>query len=293
MQNQLFAVVLVTSWLLASTMYESRAEGVEPKSYPVLSGVGIALLDKEDQIFVAKVVAKSPAAKSGLISEGARLVSVEVDGEETLLDGKTIGETASLIRGPVGTELVLSVLPPNTQETIRVTLEREPLEIDSVSSSSYQSFIGKPVPELALSAIDDAQKTGELILPSLDGSQKIRMSDHRGKVVVLDFWASWCPTCFAPVTKMQTLSEENPSWSGKVELITVTVDSDLSRAAEVINEQKWHSTQNCAVEFADLKKIGVSMLPVAIIIAPDGTIATMAGAHSIDIEKEVEALLVD
>lgn len=291
MKIQPAALVLIASLTLASTMHESRAEEVELRSYPILSGVGVALLAKEDHIFVATVVANSPADQSGLIHKGDRLVSVRVDGKKTLLDGKTVGETASLIRGPVGTELVLGVLPPNAQQAIEVTLERAPLELAGYSGSSYQSFIGKPVPKLMLSSLDEDQKGDELVLPLIDGSQEKGMSDHRGKVVVLDFWASWCPTCFAPVTKMQTLSEENPTWSGKVELITVTVDSDLSKARAVISEQKWHNTKNYAIEFADLNKIGVSVLPVVIIIAPDGTITTMAGAHAVDVEKEIKLLL--
>ncbi len=36
--------------------------------------------------------------------------------------------------------------------------------------------------------------------------------------------------------------------------------------------------------------VGVSVIPLAIVIARDGTIATMAGAHAFDIEKQVVAL---
>ncbi len=113
MLNQLFVVILVATWLFGSIVHESHAQEVESKSYPVLSGVGLALNAKEGHIYVAKVIPKSPADNSALIREGARLVSVEVNGKETLLDGKTVGETASLIRGPVGTELVLAVVPSN------------------------------------------------------------------------------------------------------------------------------------------------------------------------------------
>ncbi|MCD6051873.1 MAG: thiol-disulfide isomerase-like thioredoxin [Verrucomicrobia bacterium] len=194
-----------------------------------------------------------------------------------MLAGKSVGEAADLIRGPVGTKVVLTVLPPKAQEPYQVTLERAPLELAGVPDSSYASFIGKPAPDLGLSALEPAEVR--------------RLSDYRGKIVVLDFWASWCPTCFPPVTKMQALAERHQDWQGKVELIAVTVDADLSLARAQIKKQAWHKTRNCAVAFDDLKKLGVSVIPLVIIIAPDGTIAAMAAAQALDVEKEVQSLL--
>ena len=32
-------------------------------------------------------------------------------------------------------------------------------------------------------------------LPTLDGNATLNLEDYRGKVVMLDFWSSWCPPC--------------------------------------------------------------------------------------------------
>jgi thiol-disulfide isomerase/thioredoxin len=278
MLNQLFVTAVSASIIASLAVNTTRAQGMEPKSYLVLPGVGIALNAKDGHLFAFKIVPKSPADESGLIKEGSRLVSVEVNGEIFSLDGKSVGDAASLIRGPFGTKIVLTLVPPNDDTASKVTLERKPLEI-GVPDSMYKAFIGKPIPDFQLSA--------------LDGSAKKHLSDYRGKIIVLDFWASWCPTCYAPATKMQKISEDNPQWAGKVELMTVTVDSELSKAADVIKQQRWHRTRNLAVDADELKAIDVFVVPVIIIVAPDGTIATMAGAHALDTEKEIAALLAN
>lgn len=277
MPSQLFVATVSAIFMVNSLVHATHAQEVEAKSYPVLSGVGIALNAKDGHIFALKIIPKSPADESGVIEKGSRLVSVDVNGETFSLDGKSVGDAASLIRGPVGTKIVVTLLPPNGDTVFRVTLVRKPLEIAGVPDSNYEDFIGKPIPDFQLS--------------SLDGSAKTNLKDYRGKIVVLDFWASWCPTCYAPVAKMQKMSEDNPQWAGKVELVTVTVDSELSRASDVIHQKKWDRTQNLAMEIGELERIGVTVVPLIIIIAPDGTIATMAGAHALDTEKEVAALL--
>jgi thiol-disulfide isomerase/thioredoxin len=277
MLNQLFVSALYAAFVVGSLVNATSAQDAEAKSYPVLSGVGIALSAKDGHLFASKIIPKSPADESGLIKEGARLVSVEANGATVSLDDKSVGDAASLIRGPVGTNIVLTLIPPNDDRETKVTLERKPLAIAGAFEATYKAFIGKPIPEFQLLA--------------LNGSAKKNPSDYRGKILVLDFWASWCPTCYAPVTKLQKISADNPQWAGKVELVTVTVDSELGKAVDVVKQQKWHRTQNLAVDVDELKSVGVTVVPVIIIVAPDGTIATMAGAHALDVETEVAALL--
>jgi cytochrome c biogenesis protein CcmG/thiol:disulfide interchange protein DsbE len=42
----------------------------------------------------------------------------------------------------------------------------------------------------------------------LDPEQEIYLPDHRGSIVVLNFWGSWCPPCRAEAPDMQALYED-------------------------------------------------------------------------------------
>ena len=45
-----------------------------------------------------------------------------------------------------------------------------------------------------LRAVEESQPAVDFQLPNLDG-QQLRLHEQRGKVVLLNFWATWCPPC--------------------------------------------------------------------------------------------------
>jgi thiol-disulfide isomerase/thioredoxin len=48
----------------------------------------------------------------------------------------------------------------------------------------------------------------EFALPDLDGKQ-VSLSDYRGKWVIVNFWATWCPPCLEEIPDFVELYEEN------------------------------------------------------------------------------------
>lgn len=66
-------------------------------------------------------------------------------------------------------------------------------------------------------------KAPDFTLAGLDGKQ-VTLSELRGKVVFLDFWASWCPPCKKEMPELVRLSERFAS-----DLVVVTVSVDRKK----------------------------------------------------------------
>jgi thiol-disulfide isomerase/thioredoxin len=120
----------------------------------------------------------------------------------------------------------------------------------------------------------------------------LALSKYRGKVLVLDFWATWCGACFQPVEDLQELARSHPEWKDSVVLLTISVDTERKRVSEVIQKKKWIHTTNLSTSPVALDSLGIKVLPTTIVVAQDGTVAMMGGSHAIDVEKEVDKLLL-
>jgi len=61
--------------------------------------------------------------------------------------------------------------------------------------------------EAVQEGVYEGKSAPDFTLPSLDGEQ-VKLSDFRGKVVLLNFWAPWCPPCRAEIPSLEQLYEK-------------------------------------------------------------------------------------
>jgi len=134
------------------------------------SGVGIEVGLRDGQLTVIAPIDDTPAARAG-IQPGDRIVAI--DGTPT--DNLTLQEAVDLMRGDPGTEIELTLLRGNEQEPRELTLERESIQSESVSSrllepgygylriSQFQSRTGPQTRE-ALESLSAKQPLNGLVL---------------------------------------------------------------------------------------------------------------------------------
>jgi len=103
------------------------------------------------------------------------------------------------------------------------------------------------------------------------GGRQFHLSDLRGKVVVLDFWASWCPPCVEEAASLNALQQRISTQGGTV--IGISWDDDPSAYQKFLGEHQ----VNFPTYRDDGRKIGTNygtvMIPEAYLISRDGRIA--------------------
>lgn len=104
----------------------------------------------------------------------------------------------------------------------------------------------------------------------MDGVEEA-LSDYRGRVVLLDFWATWCKPCIAALPELRRLVEDLPA--DRFVLVAVSVDAELKTAIEFMEKEpmpwvNWHVGMTSELT----KVLDVSSFPTYILLDEQGRI---------------------
>jgi thiol-disulfide isomerase/thioredoxin len=133
---------------------------------------------------------------------------------------------------------------------------------------------GDPAPVFALPRIE---AKGALGAP-------FSLASARGKVVIVDFWATWCQPCVKSLPRLEAIHRQHPD----VAVVAINID-DPADARELFDEAHYTLTLLAgSKEVSD--RYDVAAIPHTVVIDPLGIVQHVHRGGRYDLEREISAL---
>ncbi len=159
-------------------------------------------------------------------------------------------------------------------EEYRVNLETGATE--ALRSELQKKMVAQPAPAFELKDLE---------------GKVVKLSDYKGKVVILDFWATWCGPCLGSFPGMKKLVEEYQKDPG-VAFVFINTWQDEANKEQVVREFLEKNQYPFYVLMDSEDKVvadyGVSGIPTKFVIDPKGKIRFKSVGFEGDTEKMVK-----
>lgn len=139
--------------------------------------------------------------------------------------------------------------------------------------------------------LPNAKPATDFTLPSLDG-RKVTLSSFKGKVVLLNFWATWCGPCKAEIPGFVELQEQ---YKDDLVIIGLSVDDPADKAKAFADQYKVNYPVVLGLGRDDIQDAygPIYGIPASFLISRDGKVCKrhLGIAPKSQFEREIKALL--
>ena len=160
------------------------------------------------------------------------------------------------------------VPPPGARDAASIPTAGEGGDVPALA------MVGKPAPDFTLKDLN---------------GKEVKFADLRGNVVVIDFWATWCPPCVAAMPGLNELANELKDQGLKV--VGIDADEEKDLVVGFINSRKLTSL---TILLDPDRKVAESyqasdVLPTTMVIGKDGTIRKVIPGGGSKAEADLRA----
>ena len=120
------------------------------------------------------------------------------------------------------------------------------------------ALVGKPAPEISLNFLD---------------GKKFQLADHKQKVIILDFWASWCGPCLQVMPQIDKVAHEFADQG--VELYAVNLEESPDKIKAALERLKLETNVILDRDGRVAERYGATAIPQTVIIDRDGKVARL------------------
>lgn len=261
-------IALLIAWviyrLIISRFYRGRAEQLKDADGIISNAFFILLIGWKlsPLIFQFSTVLRSPSAAFFLPGG---------------IEGTVLGASAALVyclivilRHRAGRKILLK----------NIVLNACILAVLIVLSASAVGIVsGKVFPDESSSAAASGMQAPVFSMAANDGSE-YSLSDYRGRTVILNFWASWCPPCKAELPELKTFYKDtDPAETVLLSINMYTTENNKEALPAFIEDEGIEYPVLFDYDGGTAAAYGVISIPTTVVINGDGVImAVRTGA---------------